>query len=366
MSRSALFDPLVVRGVRFPNRIAVSPMCMYSAGDDGVATPWHTVHLGSRAAGGAGAVFLEATAVSSAGRITDGDLGLWNDEQAEALGLVAHIISSAGSVPGIQLSHAGRKGGRTTPFAGYEPIPSARWGALLSPTSRPFRPGWDSPTPMDDDDIAEVTADFARSAERACAAGFRVVELHFAHGYLVHQFLSPLVNDRADRYGGTSANRRRFAEEIVVAVRAAIPDDVPLIVRLSVVDWAEGGLSIEDSIQISRGLKAAGADMIDCSSGAAVPGEEVPAAPGYHVGFARRIRDEAAVLTGVVGLITEPDHASGIVAEGSADLVFIGRSMLRDPYWARRAREELQSEAEPPIPLPYRRAVERMDRRTQW
>lgn len=366
MIAAALFEPLVVRGVRLANRIAVSPMCTYSATADGLPTPWHLVHLGSRAVGGAGTVFVEATAVSAAGRITDGDLGLWNDDQAEALAPIADFVTSVGSVPGIQLSHAGRKGGRTIPWAGYEPIPRERWGDLLAPSEAPFRDGWDRPAAMTHADIRGVVADFARSAERAQAAGFRVIELHFAHGYLVHQFLSPLVNDRSDEYGGSARNRSRLAEEIVYAVRDRVSDDMPVFVRLSVVDWMDGGLSIQDSIEIARRLAENGADLIDCSSGAVVAGETVPVAPGYHVDFARLIRDETGVLTGAVGLITEPEQASLIVEQQSADLVLIGRAMLKDAYWARGAASLLDARNDVALPVPYRRAVERMDRRTQW
>lgn len=366
MTPSALFGPLTIRGVQFANRIVVSPMCMYSATAEGLPTPWHVVHLGSRAAGGAGAVFVEATAVSREGRITDGDLGLWNDEQAEALAPIAEFIASMGSVPGIQLAHAGRKGGRTIPWAGYEPIARDAWGDLLAPTADAFREGWDLPTEVTVSGISALVDDFVRSAVRAASAGFRVIELHFAHGYLIHQFLSPLVNHRSDSYGGSLANRVRFAEEIVTAVRSAIPDDIALFVRLSVVDWAEGGLSLEDSVEVSRVLAAAGADLIDCSSGAAVAGEKVPVGPGYQVGFARRIRNDIGVLTGAVGLITEPEQAEQIIREASADLIFVGRAVLRDAYWPRRAAAQLGADNEILLPMPYRRAVERMDRMTQW
>ncbi len=363
---SGLFDPLDVRGVRFANRVAVSPMCMYSATADGMPSAWHSVHLGSRAVGGAGSVFVEATAVSPEGRITDGDLGMWNDEQAAALAPIAEFISSTGSVPGIQLAHAGRKGGRTTPWSGYEPIPSHLWGKLPAPSAVAFRDGWESPVEMTEHDIRRVRDDFAASAARAVLAGFRAIELHFAHGYLVHQFLSPLVNERADSYGGSLQNRMRLAEQVVLAVRSAVPDHLPLFVRLSVVDWAPGGLTIDDSIEISRALVAAGADVIDCSSGAAVAEEKVPASPGYQVGFAQRIRREAGVLTSAVGLITEPVQAQDILQQGSADIVFIGRAMLRDAYWTRHAATQLKTENGLQLPLPYRRAVERMDRPSQW
>ncbi|GAB2831651.1 NADH:flavin oxidoreductase/NADH oxidase [Microbacterium insulae] len=365
-ANTSLFSPLVVRGVTFPNRIGVSPMCMYSAGPDAVATDFHLVHLASRAVGGAGLVFTEAVAVTSEGRITDGDLGLWNDEQAQALARIAGEIRAAGAVPGIQLAHAGRKGGRTVPWAGYEPIAPERWGRLLAPSPLPFRDGWDEPTPLSDADLHAVVAAFVSAARRAVDAGFAVIELHFAHGYLVHQFLSPLANLRSDGYGGSLEGRARLALGISAAVRAEIGDDVVLGVRLSVVDWIEGGVTLDESVTVARWLGELGVDVIDCSSGAVVSGEKVPAAPLYQVGFADRIRRDADVRTAAVGLITEPGEAESVIRDGKADLVLIGRAMLRDPYWARAASVELGAAAEPPIPIPYRRAVERMAARTQW
>lgn len=363
---TSLFSPLVLRDVRFPNRIGVSPMCMYSSGPDGVATDFHLVHLVSRAIGGAGVVFTEAVAVTAEGRITDGDLGLWNDDQARALSRIAREVRAAGSVPGIQLAHAGRKGGRTVPWAGYEPIAAHRWGRLLAPSPLPFKEGWAEPTPMGEADVEAVVGAFVGAARRAVDAGFAVIELHFAHGYLVHQFLSPLANQREDVYGGTLENRARFAVRISRAVRAEIGDDIVLGVRLSVVDWVSGGLSLDESVTVAAWLGEVGVDIVDCSSGAVVHGERAPAAPLYQVGFADRIRREAAVRTAAVGLITEPREADAVIREGKADLVLIGRAMLRDAYWARRASVDLQADAEPRIPTPYRRAVERMAAQTQW
>lgn len=364
MSIASLFSPLTIRGTTFPNRIGVSPMCMYSADPDGLATDWHLSHLTSRAAGGAGVVFTEAVSVTPEGRITDGDLGIWSDAHAQRLARIAGLIRGFGAVPGIQLSHAGRKGGRTVPWSGYEPIRD--WGPLFSPTDAPFREGWSPATPMTAPDIDEVVAAFATAATRAVDAGFEAIELHFAHGYLVHQFLTPLVNTRTDEYGGGLAGRARLAVRITRAVREAVGNRGALFARLSVVDWHEGGLTLEDSVEISRMLQDAGADVIDCSSGAAVPGEKVPAAPSYLVPFATRIREDVGIRTAAVGLITQASEADRVIAEGRADLVLIGRAMLRDPYWARAAARELGVVADPPIPVPYRRAVERMDARTQW
>lgn len=366
MTARSLFSPLTVRGTALGNRIGLSPMCMYSAGPDGLAGDWHLAHLASRAAGGSGIVFTEAVSVTPEGRITDGDVGIWSDEHAQALGRIARLVRALGSVPGIQLSHAGRKGGRTIPWKGYEPIPEHEWGPLHAPTDVPFREDWAAPRPMTAADVKELVAAFSVAAARAVDAGFEAVELHFAHGYLVHQFLSPLVNTRTDEYGGDLRGRARVAREITAAVRAAIGQEAALFVRLSVVDWVDGGLTLEDSVEISRLLRDAGADVIDCSSGAVVSGERVPAAPLYQVPFAARIRREVGILTAAVGLITRATDAEGIVEAGHADVVLIGRSMLRDAYWPRVAARELEADASPAIPVPYRRAVQRMDAQTQW
>ncbi|MBV6760236.1 NADH:flavin oxidoreductase/NADH oxidase [Rhodococcus opacus] len=356
-----MFSPIDVRAVTFPNRIGVSPMCMYSAGPDGVATQWHTVHLGSRAVGGAGLVFTEATAVTAEGRITDGDLGIWNDTQREALRPITDFIRQAGAVPGIQLSHAGRKGGRQIPWEGYEPIPQAEWGALPAPSPVAFREGWSTPVEMSAADIESVIESFVSAARRAVQAGFGVIELHFAHGYLLHQFLSPLTNLREDEYGGPLANRARLAVAIAEAVRAEVGPGMPLFARLSVVDWVDGGLTLEESVEISTLLRRAGVDVIDCSSGAVVDGEKVPAGPLYQVEFSSRIRKEAEVLTAAVGLIQDGSDAEGVLTRQDADFILLGRAFLQDAYWPRRAaRELIGHEAEPRIPLPYRRAVERM------
>jgi len=357
---AGLFDGLSIRSVDLANRVVVSPMCMYSAGADGVPTPWHDVHLGSRAAGGAGLVFVEATGVSPDARITLGDLGLWNQAQEAAHARLAGLISSLGSVPGVQLAHAGRKGGRTLPWEGNLPLPPGEWGERFAPSAVPFKPDWSPPRAMDRTDMDAVTEQFRSATERAARAGFRVLELHFGHGYLFHQFLSPLANHRDDEYGGTLENRARFPLRVIDVVREAWPADLPLFVRLSVVDWAPGGLDIDDSVQIATWLKGAGVDLIDCSSGAVVPGESIPEAPMYHVEFARTIRRSAHVRTSAVGKIIAADEADGALRSGAADLAFIGRAMLKDPYWPRRAADALGATNDLLVPLPYRRSTQHL------
>jgi 2,4-dienoyl-CoA reductase-like NADH-dependent reductase (Old Yellow Enzyme family) len=353
-----LFEPLALREVILPNRIGVSPMCQYSA-QDGIAGEWHRVHLGSRAVGGAGLVIAEASAVSPEGRISPADLGIWSDAHADALAPIADFIGRQGAVPGIQLAHAGRKASTDVPWLGRSALTPAQGGwQVLGPSAVAF--GSESPVPraMDAGDIAKVVDDFGRAAMRATRAGFCYVELHFAHGYLVHSFLSPLSNFREDRYGGSREGRSQLALEIVRAVRAAMPSGLALGVRLSSVDWLEGGWTIGDSVALSRWLKREGVDLVDCSSGSVAPGADPPAAvPGFQVPFARQIRAESGIATAAVGLITEPQQAETILAEGSADLVLLARAMLLDPYWPLHAAEVLGAElAWPPQ---YRRAVRR-------
>jgi 2,4-dienoyl-CoA reductase-like NADH-dependent reductase (Old Yellow Enzyme family) len=362
---SQLFSPFRIRSVELRNRIAVSPMCMYSC-TDGLANAWHLVHLGSRAVGGAGLVMTEMTAVAAPGRITPGCLGLWSDAHAEALAPVAAFITSQGSVPGIQLAHAGRKAGRSVPWQGNTPLSVETWGPLLAPSAVPFTAGWQTPQEMDEEAIARLAADFGAATRRAARAGFKVVEAHCAHGYLLHQFLSPLSNRRTDRFGGSLENRARAPLMMIRAMRENLPAELPLCVRLSVVDWVEGGLDLDQSIVFAQWLKAAGVDLIDCSSGAVVPEESIPLAPGYHSRFSQAIRSRAAIPTGVVGLITEPQQAETLIASGSADLVFLARAMLQDAYWPRHAAEVLGAENAVAIPIQYRRAVASMARRTQW
>jgi 2,4-dienoyl-CoA reductase-like NADH-dependent reductase (Old Yellow Enzyme family) len=362
---SALFTPLRLRSIEIPNRVVMSPMCMYSC-IDGLPGDWHKVHLGSRADGGVGLVMLEATGVTAVGRITDRDLGLWSEAHARALEPIAALIAQAGSVPGIQIAHAGRKGGRTAPWMGNTPIPEAEWGKLPAPSPIPFQDTWHTPEAMDEAAIAELVVDFATAARRAVAVGFRVVEIHMAHGYLMHQFLSPLANHRNDVYGGDLERRAAVPLKVARAVRAAVPDELPLFVRLSVVDWAAGGITLEDTIQVVRWLRDTGVDLIDCSSGAVVPGETPQVAPGYHAPMSRAIREQAGIRTGVVGLITEPQMAEDLIEDGTADLIILARALLKNPYWTRMAAEQLGAENAIPLPIQYRRAVARMGGRTQW
>jgi 2,4-dienoyl-CoA reductase-like NADH-dependent reductase (Old Yellow Enzyme family) len=353
-----LFTPLTIRGETFRNRIAVAPMCMYSV-EDGMPGDWHLVHLGSRAMGGAGLVIAEATAVLPEGRITYGDTGIWSDAHADAFARVARFVSDQGATPGIQLAHAGRKASHRPPLAGGGPIPADQPGGwpVVSASAVPFQEGDLVPTALDAAGIERVVDAFEAAAVRSVRAGFRVIEIHAAHGYLLHQFLSPLVNRRTDEHGGSRENRMRLVLRVAERVRAAIPDETPLFLRLSATDWAEGGWDVEDSVALSRELKARGVDLIDVSSGGTVPDARIPVGPGYQVPFARRIREEAGIATGAVGLITEPEQAAGVVAEGSADLVLLAREMLRDAYWANHAAEALG--AEPHWPAPYGYAVRR-------
>lgn len=336
----ALFDPLVLGDVVLRNRIAVSPMCEYSA-VDGVPGDWHLVHLGSRAVGGAGLVFTEATAVSPEGRISPGDTGLWSDAQQVAWARIAGFITAQGAVAGIQLAHAGRKASTDAPWRGGKPLQGDAAWAAVAPSAIAFDEGYPVPRALDEDGIAKVIEDFRTAAVRAAAAGFGVVEVHAAHGYLIHEFLSPLCNTRGDRWGGDLAGRARLLRAIVAAVREAWPRPRPLVVRVSATDWAPGGWDIDECVELARWLRDDGVDLVDCSSGGAVPHAKVPTAPGYQVPFAARIRREAGIATGAVGLITAAAQANAIVERGDADLVLLAREMLRDPYFARRAAAEL-------------------------
>jgi 2,4-dienoyl-CoA reductase-like NADH-dependent reductase (Old Yellow Enzyme family) len=349
-----LFSPLALRSVTLRNRIAVSPMCQYSA-EDGRASDWHLVHLGSRAVGGAALVVFEATAVERAGRISPGDLGLWEDAQAEPLARIVRFIDAQGAVPCLQLAHAGRKASTEPPWRGGAPIAEAAGGwRPVAPSAVPFDAGSPAPRALDPEEIGTLVKAFAAAAGRALEAGFRALELHMAHGYLVHQFLSPLSNRRQDRYGGPFENRARLALEVTRAVRGAWPERLPLLARISATDWVEGGWNVDDSVHLARELCAAGVDLVDCSSGGTVPGAPVPAGPGYQTGFAQRIRHEAGVATGAVGLITAPEQADHIIRTGQADLVLLAREMLRDPYWPLRASTRLGQEG--PWPRQYLRA----------
>ena len=316
-------------------------MCEYSS-VDGFANDWHFVHLGSRAVGGAALVFTEAAAVTGDGRISQQDLGIWSNRHVEGLERIVNFIHNQGRAAGTQLAHAGRKGSTRRPWEESGAVPPEEGGwHPVGPDDRPFRNDFPTPRPLDREDIADIVAAFRDAATRAIDARFDVVEIHAAHGYLIHEFLSPLTNSRTDEYGGSFDNRVRFCVEVVETVRAVWPDERPLFVRISATDWAEGGWDIEQSIELARRLRDRGADLIDCSSGGAVAGANIPIGPGYQVPFAERIKREAEVATGAVGLITSSQQANGIVEKGQADCVFLARELLRDPYWPLRAAREL-------------------------
>ena len=350
-----LFDPFTQRSLTLRNRLVVSPMCEYSA-TDGVPNDWHLVHLGSRAVGGAALVIAEATAVSAQGRISPQDTGLWNDAQLQAWQPITRFIRSQGAIAGMQLAHAGRKASTLRPWDGHGPLPPGQGDWLtVAPSALPFDAGWPAPQALDEAGIRNVVADFRAAAERAIAAGFQLVEIHAAHGYLLHQFLSPLSNRRDDRYGGSFENRTRLVREVIAAVREVWPAELPLWLRVSATDWAdEGGWDIEQSVELARQVKPLGVDLIDVSSGGSLPHAKIPLAPGYQVPFAARIRREADMATGAVGLITGAEQAAQIVDNGDADVVLIARESLRDPYFPRRAAAELGASIE--APAQYRRA----------
>lgn len=340
-----LFRPITFRSVSLRNRIVVSPMCQYSA-DDGVPDDWHLVHLGARAVGGAGIVFTEATHVEPRGRITHHCLGLWNDAQRDALRRIAAFVAAQGAVPGIQLAHAGRKASVSVPWEGTRPLaPDDGGWEAIAPSAVPFADGHAVPREMDAGDIADVIGAFQSATIRAREAGFSVLELHAAHGYLIHEFLSPISNRRGDGYGGSLDNRARFLMEAIDAIRTEWPKDKPLFVRLSCTDWVDGGWTIDDTVALAGMLKARGdVDLIDCSSGGSDPRQQIPIHPGYQVPFAERIRREAGIATSAVGLLHSPDGAEEILANGRADLVVLGRSMLADPYWPLHAAGALRAE----------------------
>lgn len=352
-----LFEPLTLRGVTLRNRIGVSPMCQYSCeARDGRATEWHLVHLGARAVGGAGLVMTEAAAVLPEGRISPFDLGLWEDGHVEALAPALRFVRAQGAVPGVQLAHAGRKAAVRRPWDGGAPLaaddPTA-WRPV-GPGSRPFAPGFQAPDPLDAAALARVVAAFRDGACRALEAGAEVVEVHAAHGYLLHEFLSPLVNDRADGWGGSFDARTRLLRDVVGAVRGVWPERLPLFVRVSATDWAAGGWTIDDTVALARDLRDLGVDLIDCSSGGAVADVTPPVGPGYQTAFAERVRREARVATAAVGMITSPAQADHVVRTGQADLVLLARELLRDPHWPLRAARELGREQ--PWPAQYARA----------
>jgi 2,4-dienoyl-CoA reductase-like NADH-dependent reductase (Old Yellow Enzyme family) len=334
-----LFSPVRLRGTTIRNRVWVSPMCQYSA-VDGVPTDWHLVHLGSFARGGAGLVLTEATAVSPEGRISPADTGIWNDEQAQAWRRIADFIRGQGATAGMQLAHAGRKASTRPPFEGRGPVPAEEGGwETVGPSPLAF-PGLPAPRGLSTLEIDRMVDDFAEAARRALHAGFEVLEIHAAHGYLLHEFLSPLSNQRRDEYGGSFDNRVRLLLRVVEAVRSVVPDATPLLVRISATDWVEGGWTADDSVALAGLLREADVDLVDVSSGGNAPAE-IPVEPGYQVTFARRIRSEARIPTGAVGMITEPKQAEEILADGAADVVLLARALLRDPHWALRAAHDL-------------------------
>jgi 2,4-dienoyl-CoA reductase-like NADH-dependent reductase (Old Yellow Enzyme family) len=337
-----LFDPLPIRGITLQNRIVVSPMCEYSS-EDGFANDWHLVHLGSRAVGGAGLVFTEATGVTPEGRISPEDLGIWKDEHIEFLSRVVRFLKSQGTVPGMQLAHAGRKGSTLRPWAGDGAIALKDGGWVpVAPSAIAFSEKYPMPRALLKEEIQGIVDAFAQGARRALEAGFRVIEIHGAHGYLIHEFLSPLSNLRTDEYGGSFENRTRLAREIASAIRKVMPEELPLFIRISATDWKEGGWDVDQSVELAKRLKAIGVDLIDCSSAGLAQDQKIVAGPGFQVPFAERIRRDAGILTSAVGLIETKEQVTEILAKGQADLVLMAREFLRDPYWPLRAARELK------------------------
>jgi 2,4-dienoyl-CoA reductase-like NADH-dependent reductase (Old Yellow Enzyme family) len=344
-----LFSPFQLRSVTFANRIGVSPMCQYSS-EDGFANDWHMVHLGSRAQGGAGLVMLEASAVVPEGRISIADLGIWKDEHIAALKRIAGFIHSQGVRAGIQLAHAGRKGSMSSPFTGERLLGKDEGGwQPVAPSAVAFSESYAVPTALDKAGIQAVVGAFGQAARRALEAGFDLVEIHAAHGYLLHEFLSPLANQRTDEYGGSFENRTRLVLEVVDAVRSKWPAHLPLFVRISATDWVEGGWTLDESVALAKLFREHGVDLVDASSGAMVPYAKIPVGPGFQVEFAARIKRESRIATAAVGLITQPDQANTVIAEGQADLVFLAREMLRDPYWPVHAAAALGEPASWPV-----------------
>ena len=338
---AGLFDPLTLHSVTLRNRIVLSPMAQYSA-EDGIAGEWHFVHYGSRAVGGVGAIIVEVTAVRPEGRITSGGLGLWKDEQVAPLARITAFLAAQGAVPGVQIGHAGRKACIAQPWKGSAGVPLEAGGwTPLGPGDEPFGPTYNRPRAMTAAEIEAAVEAFRAAAVRARWAGFKLLEIHAAHGYLIHQFLSPLVNRRTDSYGGSFENRARLALEVARAVRGAWPAELPLWVRVSARDWAEGGWDVEECVRLARTLRDEGVDLIDSSSGGAVADQKIEYRPGYQVPFAARIRREAGVRTGAVGFITEPEQAQAILRAGEADVILLGREELRSPYWPLHAAQTL-------------------------
>ena len=344
-----LFQPLRLRGIELKNRIVVSPMCEYSA-KDGHPTSWHLVHLGSRAVGGAALVFTEATAITAVGRISAEDTGIYLDSHVDSWRPIVAFIREQGSLPGIQLAHAGRKASTAAPWMGGAPVSLDAGGwTPVAPSGIPFSSGYAIPRELSIEEIDQVVTDFGVAAHRALQAGFEVAEIHAAHGYLLHQFLSPLSNQRTDEYGGSFENRVRLPLRVAKDIRDKWPEKWPVFVRISATDWTEQGWDLEQSIEFSRKLKNLGIDLIDVSSGGAVPGVRIPMGPGYQVGFAAAIRREAGIATGAVGMISDPAQAETIISTQQADVVLLARELLRDPYWPRRAAQALGVKIKPPV-----------------
>jgi len=351
---SLLFSPLSLREVTFRNRVFVSPMCQYSS-RDGLPTDWHLVHLGSRAVGGAGMVMVEATAVTPEGRISPDDSGIWSDEHAAAFRGITAFVSEQGAVPGIQLAHAGRKASTDAPWNGGGPLDRDRRGwQPVAPSAVPFSEGHPQPHALAAEAMERLVEAFVAATRRSLEAGFRVIELHMAHGYLLHEFLSPLSNRRDDEYGGSFDNRARLPLRVAAAVREAWPGELPLLVRISATDWVEGGWDLEQSVRLAGRLREAGVDLVDCSSGGLVPDARIPAGPGFQAPFAQAVRTRARVPSGAVGMITEPVQAEHVLRSGQADAVLLAREMLRNPYWPLRAAAGLGADVG--WPVQYERA----------
>jgi 2,4-dienoyl-CoA reductase-like NADH-dependent reductase (Old Yellow Enzyme family) len=350
-----LFSPLQIRDVQFRNRIGVSPMCEYSS-QAGFANDWHMVHLGSRAVGGAAMVMTEAAAVTDSSRISPQDLGIWLDDHIPMLARIFRFIEEQGAVPAMQLAHAGRKASTPVPWNPGAAVDQSEggWRPIFAPSALAFSPKSITPEPLDEHGIAGIVEAFADAAKRALEAGAKVIEIHSAHGYLLHEFLLPLSNTRSDRYGGSFENRTRFLREVANAIRQIWPASLPLFVRISASDWVEGGWGIQDSVCLAKQLQPLGVDLIDCSSGGIAPGISIPAGPGYQVPFAEQVRKQAGVATAAVGMITEPEQADQVIRTGQADMVFLARELLRDPYWPLRAADHLHQNG--PWPKQYVRA----------
>ncbi|HVJ58802.1 MAG TPA: NADH:flavin oxidoreductase/NADH oxidase [Terrimicrobiaceae bacterium] len=356
-----LFTPITIRGVTFRNRVAMSPMCMYSA-KDGYANDFHLVHLGSRAVGGVGLVVVEATAVTADGRITPNDVGIWTDDHMEPLARIARFLEAQGAAPGIQLAHAGRKASCAAPWQGGASLKTTAEGGwpIVGPSPLPFSEGDPLPRELDERGIGSYIEAWGAAGRRALAAGFKVIEIHAAHGYLLHQFLSPLSNRRTDHYGGSLESRMRFLLRVAEKLRTIIPEHLPLFVRISATDWVDGGWDIEQSVVLCKQLQERGVDLIDVSSGGTVPDAKIPVARGYQVPFSHRIREEVGIRTGAVGMIGDPQYADGIITSGQANIVFLARELLREPYWAIKAQHAL--EEQPTWPVQYGYAVKRRSR----